>query len=379
MRHVLASSGLLLLACLVMPAAHADVLVTDNGETSRPVTDGPAKGSDLVSHGVILNNGPTRYGLNTVFYVDKNGVARSADEGYLGMPVPASDNWYGGGFLDVIANGKSLGGTKPLPLRVVERGRRGLVELLFPTSPAPVRLRFLLEQDSDYLACEIASAKPMASLALRLLCFPSYFTAWNHKDGWRQIITPTRTLEQGQNADLPGATDWWLFYQDRIFDVATNADSDGPCAALMLPEQVQTIHPDVGSYGVPTSVLCKPALTSLRIAFWDFHQQPNATALKHLRDIAPQVAERLRKLDFNDSRVAAVNAQGERARLDALIAHSSDPAKWQAALMPMFEAITTATQAAQAGDFLAEQKAAEAITKYREALWDVKFDALLND
>ena len=77
--------------------------------------------------------------------------------------------------------------------------------------------------------------------------------------------------------------------------------------------------------------------------------------------------------------VVAFNAQGERAKLEALIAHSSDPAKWKQALTPMFEAITTALTAYQGGDFVAEQKAAEAIAKYRDGLWDLKFDALLTD
>ena len=100
---------------------------------------------------------------------------------------------------------------------------------------------------------------------------------------------------------------------------------------------------------------------------------------KHLRAIAPQVADHLRKLDFNDTGVAGFNIRGERAKLDDLIAHSSEPAKWQQALVPMFEAIAKAAEAYRGGDFVAEQRAAEALAKYREALWDLKFDALLTD
>ncbi|MCE5239475.1 hypothetical protein LLH23_13445 [bacterium] len=360
-------------------AAPTGVQVADGGQQIRPVTEGPAAGSDQVGHSLILSNGAVRYGISYNGYWDQQGGAKATAEGYLGMPVPGSTNWYGGGFMDVVANGKSLGNTRPLPLRVVERGERGLIEVLFPAQPTPVRLRFLLEPDTDYLACEVAANAPLTSLSLQLRCFPSYFTSWNKRDGWRQVIGPSGTIEQGKDATLQPAQDWWLFYQDTVFDFATNADSAGPCAVLMLPEQAQSARVTVGSYPVSTGLTYKPGLRSVRLAFWDFYRQANAPSLQHLRAIAPQVADRLRKLDFNDTGVSGFNVRGERAKLDDLIAHSSDPAKWKQALVPMFEAIATAAEAYRGGDFVAEQRAAEAIAKYREALWDLKFDALLTD
>ncbi|MBU0608297.1 MAG: hypothetical protein KKI08_10430 [Armatimonadetes bacterium] len=372
---------LLGLCAAATPAIAADtgVQVADKGQTVKEITEGPAAGSEVVGHAFVLTNATCRYGINYNGYWSKDGGAKATPEGYLGMPLPGSDNWYGGGFLDVVANGKSLGNTRPLPPRTVEQGDRGLIEILFPTQPTPVRLRFLLEPDTDYLVCEIAANAPLKSLSLNLRCFPSYFTSWNKKDGWRQVISASGMLEQGGDATLQAATDNWFFYQDRVFDFATNADSSGPCAVLMLPEQAQSARVVVSSYPVSTGVTCKPDLTSVRLAFWDFRKQPNAAALEHLKAIAPQVAERLRKLDLNDRGVAAFNARGERAKLDELIAHSSDPAKWKQTLVPMFEAITAALDAYKGGDFIAEQKAAEAIAKYREGLWDLKFDALLTD
>jgi hypothetical protein len=370
----------LAMACTPVLAADPAVQVTDKGPVVKPLTEGASAGSDHVSHTLTLSNGVCRYGISYNGTWDQSGGAKPTAEGYLGMPLPGGDNWYAGGFMDVIANGKSLGGIRPLPLRVVEQGERGLIEVLFPAQPTPVRLRFLLEPETDYLACEIAANAPLTSLSLNLRCFPSYFTSWNKKDGWRQVISPSGTLEQGQDATLQAATDWWFFYQDTVFDAAKNpTESGGPCAMLMLPEQAQTARVVVGSYPVSTGIPFKPGLTSVRLAFWDFRKQPNAPALEHLRGIAPQVADRLRKLDFNDRGVAGFNTQGERAKLDALIAHSSDPAKWRQTLTPVFEAITTALQAYQGGDFIAEQRAAEALAKYREALWDLKFDALLTD
>jgi hypothetical protein len=370
------------LCLLAVPTLAADlgVQVADKREIVKPITEGPAAGSDVVSHAFAFTAPKCRYGIGYSGYWSKDGGATATLEGYLGMPLPGSENWYGGGFLDVIANGKSLGNTRPGTPRVVESGARGLIEVLFPAQPTPVRLRFLLEPESDYLACEIAANAPLKSLSLNLRCFPSCFTSWNKKDGWRQVISLSGTLEQGQDATLPAATDNWLFYQDRVFDCAINStDSAGPCAVLMLPEQTQTARVVVGSYPVSTGIVCKPEQTSVRLAFWDFRKQPNASALAHLREIAPQVADRLRKLDFGDRTVAAFNAQGERAKLEALIAHSSDPAKWKQTLVPMFEAITAALTAHRGGDFIAEQRAAEAIAKYRDGLWDLKFDALLTD
>jgi len=295
------------------------------------------------------------------------------------MPAPTSANWYGGGFLALTVDGKDLGLTRP-SLRVVARGDRGMIEMLFAAAPTPVRLRFLLEPGTDYIACEIAATAPLKSLSLRLNCYPSFFTAWNKRDGWRQVVTPTMTVEQGKEQDLDPAKDAWLLYQDTVFDAAKNPkESAGPCGALILPEQIAAMRAYVSSYPVVTTVTCKPGLTSYRLAFWDFDKQPNAQALEHLKAIGSEVQERLRALDFNDLTVARFDQQAERVTLDGMIARTGAPDKWRQSLVPMFEAIVAAMQAYHGGDFVAEQKAAEAIAKYRDAVWDLKFGALLSD
>jgi hypothetical protein len=373
----------------VAPSAAEQVQVSANKPSIKPVTEGPSAGSDYFSQAFLLSNSLIRYGLSYSGYWDKQGGAKPSPEGYLGMPQPNSANWYGGGFLAIIADGKDLGQTRPA-LRVVETGERGMIEMLFPgeaapstskgTSPTPVRVRYLLEPGSDYLACEIAANTPLKSLSLRLNCYPSYFTSWNKRDGWRQVVTPTVTVEQGQTQDLDPARDWWLLYQDTVFDPARNLkESAGPCGALMLPEQVAAIRVAVSSYPVGTTLTCKPGLTSYRLALWDFNKQPNAAALARLKAGAQDVQERLRGRDFNDQNVARFDAKAERATLDAMIAKTGTPDKWQQSLGPMFEGIVAAMQAYRGGDFVAEKNAAEAIANYREAVWDLRFDALLSD
>ena len=66
-------------------------------------------------------------------------------------------------------------------------------------------------------------------------------------------------------------------------------------------------------------------------------------------------------------------ARSGQAAYDAVVAAA------RLALAGRIDAITTALQAYQGGDFVSEQQAAEAIARFREALWDLKFEALLND
>ncbi|HEX2988716.1 MAG TPA: hypothetical protein VHS06_11170 [Chloroflexota bacterium] len=377
--------GPLAAASAQVPAGQqpARVQVVDSGLTRKPPAEQGFDGLQYTSQGFTLSNGVVRYGIDYHAYWDAEGkTAKPSPEGYLGMPLPTGCNWYHGGFMSVSFNGLNLGNIAPAVLRVVEQGQRGLIELLWKTAEGQVRIRFLQEPEADYLAAELAvlPTSEIRSLDLSLRCYPSYFTGWNKRDGWRQIIGPMTTTEQGQTKALDPLQDWWLLYQDRVFDYALNRDdSAGPCGLLYLPEQIKSVQVLPTSYPVTTNVTVKPTVRSVRLAFWEFPKKTNAESLQRLRQGAAQVAEHLRQVDFSDSQVAAFDAAGERAALAAMIAKTKEPEAWRQRLAPMLDQVAAAQQAYRSNDLSAEQTASAALAKYRDAVWDLKFEALLSD
>ncbi len=379
---VRATRVLSLLVVLTVLGARAGAQVQVSEEHTSKATDSSPAGYEWTQHRFTLNNGLLRYIIGYQAHWATEGLAvQLSPEGYLGMPGPASANWYGGGFMNILLNGKSLGNERPAGLRLVERGERGMVEVLWDTADAQLRVRFMLEPGSDYLGCELAvqPKTDLKRLELALNCFPSYFTSWNKRDGWRQIVGPTTTVEQGTEATPNPAQDYWLLYQDTVFDTATEKDSAGPCALLIVPEHVASLKVRPTSYPVSTHLVAAPGVLRWRMAFWDFHRKTNAEALQRLQAGAPDVLVRLREADFADRRVAAFDLARERAELDAMIARSTEPEKWRQSLVPVFEKIAVALGANRGGDLAAEHAASVALEEYAEGLWDLKFDALLND
>ena len=62
-----------------------------------------------------------------------HGDERPAAEGNFGMPARTSANWYWGGFLNILINGKDATRYRLADLRVMETGRRGPSKLFGPT------------------------------------------------------------------------------------------------------------------------------------------------------------------------------------------------------------------------------------------------------
>ncbi|MEN6641684.1 MAG: hypothetical protein ABFE08_04465 [Armatimonadia bacterium] len=376
-RPVVCSLALLAL----LGSAPAQVQVSEDRKDPSATASTP-EGYQYNQHIFTLTNGLIRYGLSYHAYWETNGPGtKPSPEGYLGMPSPAGMNWYGGGFLNVLINGKSLGNVRPSTLRIVERDERGVVEMLWTPPEGQVRLRFMLLPEKDYLLCELAlqPKEEIKKLELALNCFPSFFTSWNKRNGWREVVGPVTTTEQGNQATLDGARDYWLLYQDTVFDFAKEKDSMGPCGLLFLPEQVTTARLNVTNYPVTTLLSVKPEVRKVRLAFWDFHLKTNAEALAQLRKVEREVTKGLRETDFRDRQVVTYDAARERAELEAMIAKSTEPAKWRKTLVPLGEKIVAALEAMKGGDLGAEQTASQAIAEYREGIWELKFDSLLND
>jgi hypothetical protein len=110
-------------------------------------------------------------------------------EGYIGMPEPNACNWYHSGFLRLIINGQDIGTTKLADMYAGETGERASITMLWKTPQGPVRVRFLGLPTDDRLFCELAldPTVEVTSLQVALNCYPSFFTAAYHRDGWRRV------------------------------------------------------------------------------------------------------------------------------------------------------------------------------------------------
>jgi hypothetical protein len=235
-------------------------------------------------------------------------------EGYIGMPEPSAANWYHGGFLFIILNGKDIGTTPLSSMLLSERGSRGIIDMVWHCETADVRARFLGLPQHDNLYCEIAiePKQEIKSVELQLRCYPSFFTAAAHREGARRIRTPATLIEQGKQVSLPTSDNWWAVYYDEVFDVA-KGEGDGPCALLLPPEEAREIAFNAGSYGVDTRIAYPAQTRKIRLALWDFKGKTNAAALAGMAAGAQKARQELAGLDFTPALVKNIDIAGLRA------------------------------------------------------------------
>ncbi|HIE09266.1 MAG TPA: hypothetical protein EYP65_05400, partial [Armatimonadetes bacterium] len=102
------------------------------------------EGHKFAQQTVVLDTGRIRYAVKYCSCIDPAHKGRAAPlEGYIGMPMPTSENWYHSGFLFVRLNGVDIGTYKVKAVRVVETGERGAVDICWEAEPGFVRVRFL--------------------------------------------------------------------------------------------------------------------------------------------------------------------------------------------------------------------------------------------
>lgn len=387
MRWILPVAVMLLgsVACAwAQPTELKGVVARTDGLQATLVEEGEHAGRERVRHRVILDNGLIRYGIDYNGYFDEREPQRAwpTSEGCVGMTLPTSANWYGGGFLAIRAFGTNVAETRPASLRVVETDHRGMAEMIWSLPEGQVRFRYLLEPKSDYLACEVL-IHPLddtpPGLSLFLHSFPSFFTSWLKRDGWRQAIGPNIIVEQGEAAEINPAENPWLLLQDTVFDVEENAaESAGPCGFLFVPDDMELFRVNVTNYPVSTTVRAKPELTRVRFAVWDFHKRTNADALKRMQNDAAGIIDHLRFLDFSDRVVSGFDVDRKREEMERMLAQSDDAEKHRTALTPLLDQVAQAMTEMAEGDMVREARAAELINEYENALWDLRFDALLS-
>lgn len=349
-------------------------------------TDGAHQGHDNVAQNASLSNGLITYGLLYNSCWDPSHGPGGAEGGaYLGMPQPSSANWYHGGFLRLKINGDDLGTARLADWWAAESGRRASAKMHFAHARADVLISELLYPDDERLFVTIGLQPhgDITSLDLSLICYPSYFTYWNKRDGDRKAMTATETYPQadGKTISLSPATQWWTAFYDTIFDPA-KGEGDGGCALAFVPEQIAAAEMVVGSYACTLDLKVKPGTRLVRLCFWDFNKRPNAEALAKLTAALPQTLEQLRGLDPLPLSLAEFDVATKAAAAKTTLGALAGREELEQKLTDQAAELTRLRQQlvdGKAADPAAAEKALqEQMAAFEQLLWDVKFFALIN-
>jgi len=382
-RHCPAALSCLLLASLLAAQPDDEVSARDGGSKIAPATFECKPGHQVDTHLITLESATARYGFRYSGCQDpSHGELRPSAEGNFGMPEPTSDNWYWGGFFQVMVNGTDAIGYRLSDIRVTEAGARGAFQAIWAHPDADLGLRVMLLSNTNHvLALLTWKPKPEATLktiTLRLRCYPSFFTAARHRQGERHCQTPRLDQQEPETLELDPAQDGYLYYYDAVFDVA-RGEGDGPCAALVAPDALQGGRVQIGDYAVMTDLDLKPDAGQTRFALYDFTGLTNADAEAYLRAHWTDDLAQLTQADFRPEPVRLLQADRLQAQAAQLLADAADDGQ---TLKPQVDEVLSRVAdlkgKADEGDWVAEAELASVLTNSADLFWRLKAFALLN-
>ena len=247
---------------------------------------------------------------------------------------------------------------------------------------ATVRVRFILLPGARYLCAELAwtPKQRIEQAQVSLLCYPSFFTAARNRIGERHVISSVKDVAQGKRFAIDCSRESYLFYCDRLFDVALG-EGAGPCAVWFDPEAVSGGHATVGSYGVTTELKIRPNTSAVRLALWEFPGVSNAAALAALeRDVA-DVADQLPALDTTPLALVRLDAAARVKEMATVLAGlgavDEQLRNRVGALLQVLSGRRVATGAA--GEWESEVALLDALPELEDALWKLRIQALLEE
>jgi hypothetical protein len=347
----------------------------------RPGAPAHVVGLERISHDIEMNTGAKTYGIRYCVARDEKrpGVAIPA-EGYIGMPKPSNQNWYSGGFFDVLINGESVGTTPAETVVGRSVDDRAYVDLVFDAPAAVVRVRFLTLAGDDALFCQLLlePKTEVSSLVVALRCYPSAYIS----HAGRHILTPVRDLKSGEHGQLDPASEWWTLYYDAVYDAGYAGPARtgvGPCAALWQPGQVTAADVVVGNYGNDTRLTLNPDVRDARFVFFDFAGTKNADAMQELRERAPALRAQAATLSFTDPSLLDWPLADKQAEADRLVENAGDDGEaaryreWGDTLTKQLALVRAGGQ----GAILAEAIAVTIIEEWEKSLPELKLKALL--
>jgi len=195
--------------------------------------------------------------------------------------------WYGGGFMDVLANGEGLINYKP------EIDSKCLADEATITCtwdvPAAKVIALISMRNGDDKASVKISIEPkteIKSLKTTFLCYPSSFAIGDQSKFGRAryIATSKRTIQAGKDVSL-GEDECWVLYYDTIWDKAKRQDCSGPCALLFTPTEPDKVDVHVTNYEVITNFTYLSTTKEANYILWPSMGISNQDALATMNSI----------------------------------------------------------------------------------------------
>jgi hypothetical protein len=361
----------------------ASVHVSDMGREVAPATWECTAGHLVAKQKVMLQTGATAYtflasGCQDPSHQGKHPCA----EGNFGMPGPTAANWYWGGFLRIEVNGSEATVCDIRDLRVLEEGPRGSFQIIWSHPDAEVGLRLLMEAGSNHVDADLVwrprEGVTVQSVSLVLTCYPSFFTAAQHRKGERHCATPRTDQAETSSLMLQPSEDTYLYYYDTVFDVA-RGEGGGPCALVLDPASVRAGRVDIGDYAVQTRLDLAPEAGEARLGLYDFTGLTNAAAGEYLRASATADLTHLTQLDFRPEPARAVDVEGLRTEATGLLEKAGDDGEaLKPQVLDLLAKVSTLKAAADGGDWVAEADLCTAFAGSRDLFWKLRTFAVLN-
>jgi hypothetical protein len=302
----------------------------------------------------------------------------------MAMPAPTATGWYCGGFLNITVNGQEAR-TNLASMFEAEQENRAVLDSAWHLAAADVRVRFLGMPGRDFLFCEmtIEPREEMKSIELTTLCYPAYFTSfYGQREQARFVLTPSQLLREAEgrkNIQLAPKENWWLVYGDEYFDVAKTRESEGPCAMLILPEDVASITVRGLGYDVTTTVTVGPATRKIRMAFWKMKGRTNAEAAEYFRTNGEAIRKELAVLDFTPAPLKTFDLAGITAEIERVARSEAVGAEFQKKASEILAWIKagSADLAAGGDGISATERKLELLRTYNSFVYEARLAELL--
>ena len=304
------------------------VAVLDGGPKLNAATWECTAGHQIQKRQLTIDSGAVRYSFSICGCTDpSHGDQHPCSEGIFGMPTPSRANWYAGGFMKILINGADATLYGASDVRVLETGDRGSFQVVWAHPDAEVGMRMMMLPGGNHVLTDLTwrprEGKTVETVALQLICYPSYFTTFNHRDGDRHVMTPGTDVVQPESFDLVAEQDTWLYYYDTIFDVA-KGEGDGPCAMAIDPPALAGGRVSIGAYGTSTRIDLKPEPGGARVAFYDFTGLTNAQAEEYMTGHGAGDLAELAATDFRPDPVRELDVAALAAEANGLLADAAD-------------------------------------------------------
>ena len=321
-----------------------DPVAVSTKEARKPIKgDEKRAGLDQVERTLQMGNAGFRYVQTVDPKQGDQPVVQQYGDYILGCTFPQIWNWDGEYFLDVQVtrpNEKPFIANRAMlqeGIYVLEQGRRGVAEMVWPLPPLPEgsdadagRLAVRIVKPADeptwfYVEARLEGSPEAAISQVRVGTYPFITTGPPERQRWITTLTSGYHMTDAQTPFDP-ATEWGVVLHNKV------AQEDGGCLFVFEPSEVQSARAG-GTYCVGLTMDSAPGLRAAHLAFGYFWDTNYAKAIADFRPQAPQVLDRLSRLDWSVTPDAG-RWQRMSAEITELLSHQGMPeqfgARWPA-------------------------------------------------